>query len=226
MELEDWKKAARTYLVKANTLINNSSKAKELVYRTYATDGKIIQKPKLLLIGINPGKGSGKKDHEWQIEFGERLSYLDHLDKYYHYHLAAKTIKFLKDIGVKNDEIYNLLKEKTVKTNFNYFATIGTKELSSLKRYIKELEPFRKSCELTVGLIKSIKPRVVLFEGKIVYDHIIKVCYEKKNTWDANSNFGYYFSKDENIHFVGYNRRRNAKNTRILREVVQILNSK
>ena len=55
-------------------------------------------------------------------------------------------------------------------------------------------------------LLKITKPKIVIFEGKQVYNAIIEECYEIKNSWNKELEYGYYFSETDNIHFIGYKR--------------------
>src|SRR5690606_38977076 len=107
----------------------NSNK-KDLYYGFEVLDGKIIEQPRILFIGINPGKGNGTKERN--IFETERISYLDYFDEDYRYHLAEKTIKFFKIIGWTDDKIKNVFENEVMKTNFYHLATENVTDLNSV----------------------------------------------------------------------------------------------
>ena len=53
-------------------------------------------------------------------------------------------------------------------------------------------------------LIQTLKPKIVIFEGKSAYETMIKDCLSQKNTWSKEFKFGYY--KENSIHYLGYSR--------------------
>jgi len=114
----------KSYLEGLNNQLKSNESAKELYYGFYVFDGKIIQNPDILFIGINPGKGAGLRDYNVVIEEGERISYLDVYDEGYPYYtLAENTIDFLKDVGKSEKEIIEILEKKSLKMNLKRLKT-------------------------------------------------------------------------------------------------------
>ncbi|WP_343329320.1 hypothetical protein [Polaribacter staleyi] len=205
--IEKWKNEVYKYLNSINQKLLKSEKSKELYYGFEVIDGKIIEKPEFLFIGINPGAGNGEKNYKIKLET-ERISYLDHFDYYYKYALAKQTVELLKLSGFSESEVISKLENNCVKTNLYH---IITRQASEIKKCINQSEVsfkdyFNESCKFCISLIKITKPKIVILEGKDVFNQIIENCYEKYNQWNNELNIGYYFSESENIHFLSYKR--------------------
>lgn len=212
-EILKWKKDVLEYNNCLKSELLKSVEDKNIFYGFEAIDGKIVENPTILFMGINPGRGGNKNEdniHEIKIESDE-FSYLDVFwedeDKY-KYDLAEETIKVLNLVGFNNDKIKSFLKNECMKTNFFNIVTTNQNDIKktftnsnySYKDY------YNKSAEFSIKLIKITKPKIVILEGLSVYNDIIEQCYGLKNTWQKDKFIGYYFSENENIHFVGYSR--------------------
>ena len=101
-----------------------------------------------------------------------------------------------------------MLENSVVKTNLYHISTQSDKDIVKCVNSSNEtfVEYYKKSTFYCVELIKILSPKIVIFEGKSVYEEIIKNCFEANNTWNKDDNFGYYFDDKLNIHFIGYSR--------------------
>ncbi len=209
--IEEWKKEVTEYLETINIQLQKSEDSKNLYYGFEVIDGQLKMNPEILFIGINPGKGgndNGEKNYEIILE-SERISYLDDFDGNYHYQLARETVNVFKLVGLNEDEIISKLENNCVKTNFFHIVTQKDNHIEECLNKNSEtnhIDYWHKSAYFNIQLIRIIKPKIVIFEGKKPYDYIIKGCYEIKNSWNSTLGFGYYYSESENIHFIGYKR--------------------
>lgn len=211
--ISTWKIEVKDYNESLQNLLDNKSSKKDLYYGFEVIDGQLIEKPTILFIGINPGIGSGKYNRD--IFETEQISYLDIFNEDYRedypdkYYLAEKTIAFFADIGWEEKKIQKFFGNKVVKTNFYHLATKDVKALSAVLRDIDHKDKyFAKSAEFSISLIKVLRPKVVILEGKTVFQNIVKECYELDN-WDNDKGFGYHHDQDNNVHIIGYKRRGN-----------------
>ncbi len=212
MNIQDWKTKVIAYNEQLNQQLKNNEAVKNLYYGFEVIDGKIIENPEILFVGINPGKGGGNPHYEVIFE-SEQVSYLDVFDEGYledyekGYALAEFSIGVLKKIGIK--DIISYFQNKCVKTNLKHIIT-GTEP--DIKKTLQILgsesygDYYNMSNELCMDLIKTLKPKLVIFEGKSVYDCIITDCYEQIKTWNYNDDYGYYFDAELNCHYLGYKR--------------------
>lgn len=233
-KLEQWKKEVETYLDDLNKKLLKSEKAKELYYGFEVMDGGLKMNPEILFIGINPGEGNGEKHHKVKFypeNYKDRISYLDVFNDDYRddypngYHLAEKTINFFKLMGWDNDKIKSFFENKVCKSNFYYIATKSSKEISQASKCIGlDGEYFNKSAYFTIQLIKTLKPKIVILEGKQVFDNIVEECYEK-SAWSEPDQFGYFYDEQEKIHLIGYTRRgfTNENRSKFINKLKEIL---
>lgn len=61
------------------------------------------------------------------------LSYLDYFDDYYRYDLARETISIFNKVGLKENEIINLLLNKCIKTNLFHIITRKDSDIKMFK---------------------------------------------------------------------------------------------
>jgi hypothetical protein len=208
-EIKKWKIEVNNYLDFVNENLLKSNESKSLYYGFEVIDGKIIENPEFLFIGINPGAGNGEKHYKIKLET-ERISYLDYFDNYYKYTLAKETVELLKLTGLSEEEVIFKLENNSVKTNLYH---IITRQASEIKKCINQSEIsdddyYNQSCKFCISLIKIIKPKIIILEGKDVFNQIIVNCYKKYNQWDKELNIGYYYSEFEDIHILSYKRSR------------------
>lgn len=206
--ITNWENQVRNYLELTNRQLQSNEECKKLYYGFEVIDGQIIMNPDFLFIGINPGFGNQEKHFEVKLK-SERVSYLDYFDDYYRYDLARETITIFKNVGLNETEIINLLTNKCVKTNLFHIITHKDSDIKKCLNNCKQTnygEFWSKSVYFCIELLKIIKPKIVIFEGKQAYNAIIEECYDIKNTWKKDLDYGYYYSESENIHFIGYKR--------------------
>lgn len=212
MKKEDilqWKKEVESYNSGLKELLDKDSNYKDLFYGFEVIDGKLIENPEILFIGINPGRGNG--EYGKNIFSTSRISYLDIYDESYEtdyengYHLAEKTKRFFHKAGWDDHKIKKVFSERVVKTNFYHLATLNKTDLKKVLQDVdRSNEYFKKSAEFSIQLINILKPKVIILEGKTVFDFIVKECYEEK-VWN-DKDFGYFFDKSNQSHILGYNR--------------------
>lgn len=206
-DLIDWEENVVTYLNDLNNELIQNDDAKNLYYGFEVIDGQLKKNPEILFIGINPGSGSGERNY--QIKFSsERISYLDYFDNEYNYPLARETVNIFREIGLSDEEIISKFENHCVKTNLYNIITHSDKEIKQCTNFSngKFGDYYHNSISSCISLLKAIKPKIVIFEGKSIYDEVIGGCYEINNSWAKNLKFGHYFSEEENIHFIGYSR--------------------
>lgn len=221
-DLSQWKGQIIKYLYQLNNELIASEHIKKLYYGFEVIDGKLKVNPQILFIGINPGYGDETRHYTVKFD-SERISYLDYFDNEYNYPLARETVKIFRLMNLSDDEIQEFLKKKCVKTNLYHISTYSKSELNNIKRFKPDF--YHNSISFCLSLFKLIKPKVVIFEGKSIYNEIVRDIYEIKNSWDNINKIGLHFSKEDNIHFLGYERNRsNILNKEIIaKELKQIL---
>ncbi|MCC8360659.1 uracil-DNA glycosylase family protein [Salinimicrobium sediminilitoris] len=208
-DILQWKQEVEKYNAALSRILDEKSNQKDLYYGFEVIDGKLIKNPEILFIGINPGRGNGQRDRN--VFAKDRISYLDKYDDAYQedypnrYHLAEKTIKFFELAGWKDAKIMKVFSRKAVKTNFYHLATDNIQDLERVLQNVNlNKEYFNKSAEFSIQLINILKPKVIILEGKTVFDFIVEECYEKK-VWN-DKGFGYFFDQPNHSHILGYNR--------------------
>lgn len=209
MTIEKWKNEVTLYLTELRDNVNDNPDLKDLCYGYSVIDGKLVENPDILFIGINAGKGNGIRKQTIEIET-DHNSYIDPLIPEYYvdydspYLLAESTIELLKKVGLSESEIKNKFENNYVKTNLYYVDTQNENSLKAFKN--GNFNFYQQSCYLTIELIKLLKPKVVIFEGKGVYQDIVETCIEQKNTWDNINNIGQYYLEETNSLLLGYGR--------------------
>lgn len=205
----EWKKEVENYNSNFKQELDNRSNFKEMYYGFEVMDGKLIDNPEILFIGINPGKGNGEYDRD--VFETNQISYLDKYDEDYRvdyentYHLAEKTVRFFEKMEWEDSQIIDFFSNKVVKTNFYHLATENKSDLEIILRDLKIKDDyFNKSALFSIQLINVLKPKVVILEGKSVFEFIVKECYSK-NAW-TDKEFGYHFDEANQSHILGYNR--------------------
>ena len=122
------------------------------------------------------------------------------------YRLAIETIKAFELAGYSISEIRELLNEKSIKTNFYY---IITKNKNDISKCLNQLENYsfndfwQKSYDWTGQLIEITKPKVIICEGKSVFDTVKK--YDEIIESDWKNDCGYVKRSDGQI-ILGYSR--------------------
>lgn len=209
MTIEEWSSNINEYLESINVELLQNENAKKLYYGFEVFDGTLKINPKILFVGINPGKGDGTQ--HYQIKFSSNeISYLHRFDDdKYPYPLADTTIGIFRQIGFSDEQIKQVLKKDCVKTNLYHIITQEEKDIKNCLNLLGKNKSdafWKKSCNFCKDLIETIKPNVVIFEGKGVYNSYIEEFASVKGTWSKEFDFGYYQSPKTNVHFLGYSR--------------------
>lgn len=207
--IEEWKKEVTEYLETINIQLQKSEDSKNLYYGFEVIDGQLKMNPEILFIGINPGYGDKTRHYKIKIETDE-ISYLDHFEGNYPYPLAREIVRIFELMDINENKIVTKFKNDCVKTNLFHIMTYEEKDIKKCFKNSKlnHSDYWNKSVFYCLELIKLIKPRIVIFEGKSVYNEIIENIYEIENSWDEQLMYGYYFSEIDNIHFLGCQRNR------------------
>ena len=214
MNIQDWKTKVLDYNTQLNEKLQKNENAKGLYYGFEVIDGRINQSPEILFIGINPGKGKEKRCYLVELESENKsTSYIDPYDDCYRidyengYPLAEFSISILKKLGKNDYEIKECLAKSCVKTNLYHITTNNTEDLKSTLNAINEYKSYLDmSNELCIDLIKTIKPKLVIFEGKGAYNPIVQDCCEAFSTWNEEGNLAYFKIEDLNVYCIGYKR--------------------
>jgi len=107
--INEWENTVKQYNIELGNRLKTNPLKRDLHYGFEVFDGKIIDNPQIMFIGINPGRGNGEYGRD-TFET-EQISYLDIFDENYRqdypktYHLAEKTINFFRLVGWDNDKI-------------------------------------------------------------------------------------------------------------------------
>ena len=210
--IEVWEKKVSTYLNNLNKTLLENEQTKGLYNGFYVWDSKIIQNPKIMFIGINPGNGNPENSAQNVITSAcEQMSYLEYLDGDNEtYTLAKETVQLFEKIGYNKEEIRYLLNEKTVKTNFFYLITANQALIKNTISTVMNYDDFKlQSYIFTADLIDILKPELVIFEGKGVFD--IFKDYDDCINYKWNGNFG-YMQRLNRTKIIGYSRNLNKHN--------------
>ena len=168
----------------------------------------VIHRPKVLLIGINPGAGqAGVKDFDfWDETF--LFEYVNPEEN--NYALARETIDAFSQAS-----LVDVLETSTVKTNFYFLSTTKESELYEITSHLgraldgnQEMlgdKVFRKSAEWTKRLIDLIEPGVIVCEGKGAYEKVTELFPEYGES-DWTNDCGYTIVPASNLVIIGYGR--------------------
>ena len=139
----------------------------------------ILVKPKILLIGFNPGAGY----FNWEGKVVEQFEHLTALEYYLSEHSLANQTKKLFQLMDKED----ILRNNTVKINFYFFATADVKNFKNLTKLLpKEIatQLFHLARVWTKQIIETLEPELILCEGVAAFNEVSalfdnKFAYEK-----------------------------------------------
>lgn len=204
---QTWSDDIKTSLTDLKNRIDLNEISKSLYGGFYVWDSKYIENPEIMFIGINPGNGNPNNSGEVITEPELQISYMEFLDgENPKYRLAIETIKSFEMAGYSIPEIKKLLNEKSIKTNFYYLITKNQKDIS---KCINKLEDYsfndfwQKSYAWTGQLIEITNPKVIICEGKSVFDIIKDYDNVLKTEWE---NYCGYCIRPNGQIIIGYNR--------------------
>ncbi len=134
----------------------------------------LLHKPKILLIGFNPG-GGYFKHHGFIAENFEPLQALEYyLNKH---SLGEQTKGLFQKAGREED-----LKHHTLKTNFYFWATDNVADFNRLLKILPEelsQRIFHQARVWTKQIIHGLQPEMIVAEGFKAYDEIAVLFSEK-----------------------------------------------
>lgn len=180
--------AART-----NPEIDTLYKGCQLLY------SPLIQNPKILLIGFNPG-GGYFKHHGFMAENFEPMSAMEYyLNKH---SLGEQTKDLFRQAGREGD-----LEHYTVKINFYYWATDNVADFNKLLKLLPEglsQKIFHQARVWTKQLINGLRPEMIITEGFKAYDEIAVLFPQKLQEESSESIRS--FVTPEGVKVLGYKR--------------------
>lgn len=223
-DFKDWLLEVEQEISKISQKINERPQNLEKCNGFYVWDSQYVESPKIMFLGINPGWGGGT-DFQINVNPYSRLSYIDHLDEEYSYPLARETVEAFKIAGYSEDEIRSLFENDCVKSNFHY---IVTRNQGDMNKCFTELNDYsgkdywQQSYIWTSELISFVNPKVIICEGKSVFNYLMDDMFdfnEDKFVWENSCGF----SVDRNgLVILGYERSYSGiKNKEALAELIQ-----
>ena len=134
----------------------------------------LLARPKILLIGFNPGGGY----YNWHGKIVEEFQPMEALEYYLNKHpLGEQTKSLFRQAGREEN-----LQHHTVKTNFYYWATDNVTDFNRLMKLLPE-ELSRKIFHLarvwTEQLIDALQPELIIAEGFKAFDEVEVLFPEK-----------------------------------------------
>ena len=180
-------------LAKENPEIQSLYKGCQLLF------SPLLERPKILLIGFNPGGGY----YNWHGKIVEEFQPMKALEYYLNTHpLAEQTKSLFRQAGREED-----LQHYTVKTNFYYWATDNVADFNRLLKLLPE-ELSRKIFHMarvwTKQLIDGLQPEMIIAEGFKVYEEIAVLFPQKLQEEKAVSVRS--FVTPEGVKILGYKR--------------------
>ncbi|SFF95825.1 hypothetical protein SAMN04488033_11675 [Salegentibacter agarivorans] len=164
-------------LAKENPEIQSLYKGCQLLF------SPLLQRPKILLVGFNPGGGY----FNWHRKIVEEFQPMKALEYYLNTHpLAEQTKSLFRQAGREED-----LQHYTVKTNFYFWATNNVADFHRLLILLPvELSEkiFHMARLWIKQLIDSLQPELVIAEGFKAFDEVEVLFPEKMK-----------FVKEENL---------------------------
>jgi hypothetical protein len=206
---ENWILKVKPWLHSLKEKLDANELARELYNGFYIWDSKFIQNPQLMFIGINPGDGNPNNNRSIRTEPEEQFAYIEFMDgENDSYTLARETVEALEMAGFSESDIRKLFNEDAVKTNFQYVITKGEGEI---KQCFNALEGYsykqynHESYDLTLELIQIVNPRIIICEGKSVFDEVESYFDHLEFVTMGQC---HYVILPNNQVVIGYNRRR------------------
>ncbi len=206
--VKNWQKEVSIYLSNLNDELLKNKESIELYNGFYVWDSKIIIKPKIMFIGINPGNGDPNNNVNRIVTDGcEQMSYMEYLDgENPSYTLARETIETLSKVKSIHN-VREFLNNETVKTNFHFIITSVSKNISKCLDKIGKYEEFnRKSSAFIEKLIKIIQPKIVICEGKYTFNRVQEFYEPEEISIHWKDDVGVIKVKNADLVYLGYSR--------------------
>lgn len=172
-----WESEVSEYLNSLNQKLLNSPEASELYNGFYIWDSEIKFNPKIMFIGINPGNGNPNNNRSVTTAPYESFAYLEYWNlKSHNYTLARETIEIFKEIGYNEKQIRHIFEMESVKTNYFYIITKNQPLIYECLNKVDEYINFRiKSDKFIKELIELINPKIIICEGKSVFNEVKRI---------------------------------------------------
>ena len=159
----------------------------------------LLERPKILLVGFNPGGGY----YKWHGKIVEEFQPLQKLEYYLNTHpLAEQTKSLFRQAGREEDLEYH-----TVKTNFYYWATDNVADFNRLLKLLPEelsKRIFHQARVWTKQLIENLQPEMIVAEGFKAYEEIAVLFPQKMQ--EENSETVRSFATPQGLRVLGYKR--------------------
>ena len=156
----------------------------------------LVDMPKILLIGFNPG-GEYFKHHGDVAEIFEPLPEMEY---YLNKHSLGEQNKDLFRMAGRESD----LKENTVKTNFYFWATDNVADFKQLLTAELGRKIFHQARVWTKQLIDGLQPEMIITEGFKAYEEIAVLFPQKLQ--EENSEFVRSLVTPEGLLVLGYKR--------------------
>ena len=203
-----WEQNVLENLQNLKTKIDQNEQAKKLYGGFYIWDSKFIENPKIMFVGINPGNGNPNNNGSITIKPEEQMSYLEYLDgENSSDSLARETVETFELSGYSRSEIRELFNNKSIKTNLYYLITSNENDIANCLNQVENngYDKYKvQSKNWTNDLISIMKPKVLICEGKSVFNHFKDNNIHTDYEWDNDC--GSLKLNDETI-VIGYSRR-------------------
>lgn len=159
----------------------------------------LLERPKILLVGFNPGGGY----YNWHGRIVEEFQPLQALEYYLNTHsLGEQTKSLFWQAGREDDLQYH-----TVKTNYYYWATDNVADFTRLMKMLPEglsREVFHMARVWTKKLIDVLQPEMIVAEGFKAYDELAVLFPQKLQEERTESMRS--FATPEGVRVLGYKR--------------------
>ena len=163
----------------------------------------LIEQPKILLIGFNPGGGYFK--HHGFI--AENFKPMQALEYYLNKHsLGEQTKDLFRMAGRESD-----LRDNTVKTNFYFWATDNVADFNKLLKLLPadlSRRIFHQARAWTKQLIDGMQPEMIIAEGFKAYEEIAVLFPHKLQ--EENLESVRSFMTQEGLLVLGYKRNKGS----------------
>jgi hypothetical protein len=159
----------------------------------------LLVRPKILLIGFNPGGGY----YNWLGRIVEEIQPMKALEYYLNTHPLAEQTKSLFRLAGREED----LKNRTIKTNFYYWATNNVADFNRLIKLLpQELSDkiFHFSRVWTKQLIDDLQPEMIIAEGFKAFDEVAVLFPQKSEILKEETLKSFYTSGG--IKVLGYKR--------------------
>jgi hypothetical protein len=160
----------------------------------------LVERPKILLIGFNPGGGY----YNWHGRIVEEFEPMEALEYYLNTHPLAEQTKTLFRLADREDD----LQHHTVKTNFYFWATDNVADFNKLLKLLPEelrQKIFHQARIWTKQLIDSLQPEIIIAEGFKAYDEVTVLFPQKLQ--EEKSQSVRSFTTPQGLKMLGYKRK-------------------